>query len=175
MGSITRLLTGRSVTRQVTRALFAAFHAFFALLVISSARGELTVRPFCSMSILDKVFYHSTVKLVSIAMSEEKNKDRELQIELAKVQVDAQFYTTAAFSVLAVAIAIVVWLEQLLLLATPSADWKIVLTLVILALIVIAFVVPIILLEEINKVRERIEELKVKISNPSTEESTRKS
>jgi len=108
-------------------------------------------------------------------VSEEKNKDRELQIELAKVQVEAQFYTTAAFSVFAVPIAIVVWLEQLLLLAPPSTDWKNVLTLVILALIVIAFVAPMILLGEINKVRERIEELRVKISNPSTEESTRKS
>lgn len=48
------------------------------------------------------------------------NKDRELQIILAKLQVEAQFYTSAAFGLAAIVVSVLVLLETLYFTLPPE-------------------------------------------------------
>ena len=90
------------------------------------------------------------------------NKDRELQIELAKLQVDAQFLTTAAFGVVALVVTILVSLQQLVF--SPSIDSTIKTATTILSPIVggVGLVIFAVLLSRIERIGKQIDGLKNK-------------
>jgi hypothetical protein len=94
------------------------------------------------------------------------NKDRLLQIELVKLQLESQFYMTTAFGVLATIVSVLVLFGTLVF--TLSSDYALLKSVIIclmaaLAIAVIIFTV--VLFYRINKVADQIEGLKGQFCN----------
>jgi hypothetical protein len=94
------------------------------------------------------------------------NKDRLLQIELAKLQLEAQLCTTATFGLVALGVSTLILFETLYFtLSSEYAQVKSVLPYSMVVLSITVFIVTGVLLHRIQKVEDRIEGLKGQFCN----------
>jgi hypothetical protein len=105
-----------------------------------------------------------------------KSDDRELQIELAKAQLAAQFYMTAAFGLVAIVISVLALFETLYF-TLPSDQAAVKGGLPYLMIVLIATIIPAIgfFLHKTDRVQEGIEGLKERFLLKQTETSTTES
>jgi len=96
------------------------------------------------------------------------DKDRELQIELALLQIDAQVLTTAAFGLLAIFIAIMLVFQQQSILASDETMKSIYSGLTV-PVGVVGLLFTMYLLNGINKVKKQARELKNRFAKKATE------